>query len=70
MMAKEGDNIYPDRTELVTRIFEKKARFHRQQAHLPIEEKIRILIELQKIALALHPNQGSDDTRRVWQLTS
>lgn len=54
--------------ELVSEIFRKKAEFHRQQARLPIEEKIKILIELQKIALTIRPKQGEDDLRRVWEL--
>lgn len=38
--------------KIVTReyFFKKKEEFHKQQAKLPIEEKIRILVELQKIA--------------------
>jgi hypothetical protein len=68
-MAKNSDKIYPSHAEVVKRIFENKGRFHRQQARLPIEEKIRILIELQKISLTLRPNRGPDDPRVVWQVT-
>ena len=31
-------------------LFKKKAEFHRQQARLSFEEKIRLLLSLQKIA--------------------
>jgi hypothetical protein len=68
-MAKNSDEIYSSHADIVKRIFENKAQFHRQQACLPIEEKIQILIELQKIALTLHPNRGPNDARIVWQLT-
>jgi hypothetical protein len=54
--------------DLIKEIFRKKAEFHRRQAQLPIEEKIKILVELQKIALTIRPNQGEDDLRRVWEL--
>lgn len=32
------------------KLFEEKENYHKQQARLPFEEKIKILIELQKIA--------------------
>ncbi len=67
-MANNPDNIYQYNADLVKNIFEKKARFHRRQAQLPIEEKIKILIELQKIALTIRPNRGGDDKRVVWQI--
>ena len=37
---------------IVTRqdLFKKKEEFHREQANLPFEEKIKILVQLQKIA--------------------
>lgn len=33
--------------------FEAKARWHREQANLPLKEKVRILLELQKQELPL-----------------
>jgi hypothetical protein len=68
-MAKNSEDMYQYHADIVKRIFENKEKFHRQQARLPIEEKIQILIELQKISLTLRPNRGPDDTRVVWQLT-
>jgi hypothetical protein len=47
-------------------LFQKKERFHKQLARLPFEEKIRILIRLQKIAdsvLRLPPNK-----RKAWKI--
>ena len=40
-----GDNKIITRKEL----FEKKEEFHREQAKLPFEKKIKMLIRLQKI---------------------
>ncbi len=53
---------------MIMDIFEKKAEFHRRQAQLPIEQKIKILIALQKITLTIRPKQGEDDLRMVWEL--
>ena len=41
---------------IITRreLFEKKEEFHREQAKLPFEEKIKILTRLQKIANTIH----------------
>ena len=36
-------------------LFESKEKFHRQQARLPFEEKIRMVYNLQKIAGAIKP---------------
>ena len=67
-MAQTPDAIFEYHADLAQNIFDKKAEFHRQQARLPIEEKIRILVELQKIALTIRPNRDPDDRRVVWQL--
>jgi arginyl-tRNA synthetase len=53
---------------LVQEIFKQKKEFHQEQAQLPIEEKIRILIELQKIALTIRPKRDENDTRAVWRI--
>lgn len=68
IMANSSKDVYQYNTNLVKRIFKNKEKFHRQQARLPIEEKIKILIELQKIALTLRPNRGKSDRRVVWEL--
>jgi hypothetical protein len=40
------------------------------RGHKPsIEEKVKILIELQKMALMVRPKQNEGDTRLVWQLS-
>ena len=67
-MADNPDHIFQYNKNLVQTIFEKKKHFHSQQAHLPIEEKIKILLKLQKIALTIRPAKQKNDRRRVWQL--
>jgi hypothetical protein len=69
-MAHNPEDVFQYHADIVKRIFKNKEEFHRQQARLPIEEKIQILVELQKIALTLRPNRGPGDTRVVWQLKS
>jgi hypothetical protein len=34
-------------------VFDSKARWHREQASLPLKEKVRILLELQRLDLPL-----------------
>lgn len=47
-------------------LFKKKEAFHKAQAKLPFEEKIKILIELQKIAV----NSPSCRNKKslIWQI--
>ena len=37
-----------ERSAEVERIFQEKRRWHRRQARLPVREKVRILLELQR----------------------
>jgi hypothetical protein len=69
-MASDAEEVFQYHTDIVKRIFKNKEQFHREQARLPIEEKIKNLVELQKIALTLRPNRGPGDPRVVWQLKS
>lgn len=52
---KNNSKIMMSRKRMITRqeLFEKKKEFHRKQARLPFEEKIRILIRLQRIASSI-----------------
>jgi hypothetical protein len=54
-MKKDKQKIIFDKDKILTReeIFEGKERFHKEQAKLPFEEKIKILVELQKIARSI-----------------
>jgi len=53
---------------IVQDIFRKKEEYHHVQARLPIEEKVKILIELQKMSLTIRPKQNETDKRMVWQI--
>jgi hypothetical protein len=53
---------------IVQDIFRKKEEYHLDQARLPIEEKVKILVELQKISLTIRPKQDETDKRLVWQI--
>lgn len=49
-------------------LFEAKESFHRELAKMPFEEKIRILVRLQKIATNIQkasPKKGKE--RKVWE---
>ena len=67
----EAESSLPQATDddSVAGIFDRIKEFHRRQARLPVEEKIRILIELQKIAVTVRPEKQADHRRRqVWQI--
>ncbi|MBN1127406.1 MAG: hypothetical protein JXA71_00365 [Chitinispirillaceae bacterium] len=67
-MTADPDTYLHYNKEIVFDIFRKKEEFHCSQARLPIEEKIKILVELQKMALTIRPKQGEDDKRTVWRI--
>jgi|GEM_PF-1330674 len=69
-----GVKIIMKGNRIITRrdLFEKKEEFHREQAKLPFEEKIKMLVQLQKIANSV---QNFSKSRRsgfkkgmIWQL--
>ncbi|HOK09949.1 MAG TPA: hypothetical protein PLT82_01240 [Candidatus Hydrogenedens sp.] len=45
------------------KIFKEKERYHKEQAKLPFEEKIKILVKLQKIAEGITGKKGL-----VWKI--
>ena len=67
-MATQPDSYIKYNKDVVQNIFRQKEEYHRAQARLPMEEKVRILVELQKMTLAIRPKQGEDDNRTVWQI--
>ena len=68
-MTRKIENNAKSARYYALKIFEAKDRFHRDQAKLPIEEKVKILVELQKIVLETQINAHSDKLRQVWKLT-
>ncbi|MEW6409986.1 MAG: hypothetical protein AB1488_07730 [Nitrospirota bacterium] len=55
--------IGEDRMTTRGRVFEGKAHFHKEQARLPFEEKIKILVKLQELASGI---KGKD--RTIWKV--
>ena len=48
-------------------MFDYKKSFHKKQAQLPIEEKVRQMIEMQKLELEIRPKK-EHDRRLVWNI--
>jgi len=67
-MTGNPDSCIQYNRELVEKIFRKKETLHRDRALLPIKEKVKILVDLQKMALTLHPKKDKDDNRVPWQI--
>jgi len=55
--------------KVITRkeLFKKKERFHQKQARLPIGEKIKILVRLQKIANSIKSAPGKSP-KGIWKI--
>lgn len=67
-MKNNQENFILFNKKTVSDIFNKKKKFHRRQAQLPIEEKIKQLVMLQKIALKIRPKNSKEDNRMVWKI--
>ena len=52
----------------INKLFENKRKFHRMQAALPIEEKIKILVRLQEIYISIQKQKGIKTDKIVWKL--
>jgi hypothetical protein len=51
------------------RLAETKASFHRRQADLPFEEKIRAVVRMQQAARELAQAGGRPGPRHVWDIS-
>jgi len=51
-------------------LFDKKKQFHSNNAHLPFEEKVKQIIELQKIDTEFnkHRNSSRESYKRIWDI--
>ena len=67
-MNRKQKKIKESASEYATEIFAAKKHFHKQRAKLPIEEKIKILIELQKITLKTQKKKSGDEIRQIWKI--
>jgi len=57
-----------EQTDNLLSLFAKKRQFHRDQAKLPFEEKIRRLVELQKMAVNASKGKKDFSNKRVWEI--
>ena len=67
-ILRRSQNKKKSAEEIAHDIFKAKDGFHREQAKLPIEEKVKILVELQKIVLNTQKDSDRDELRKVWEL--
>lgn len=56
------------RWDEVQKIFKAKEQFHKDRARLPIEEKIKILVELQKLAIDIPTASKENRFKMVWKI--
>ena len=58
------------KSEHIENLFRSKEKFHQDMAQLPIEEKVKILVRLQKIHLAMMKARGEKipPEKRVWKI--
>ena len=61
-------DIYANRKEEIQKLFKAKEQFHRERSRLPVEEKIKILVELQKMAIDIPTASKEKRFKRVWQI--
>ena len=58
--------------DYISHIAEAKIQYHKQQAKLPFEEKLKIIVELQKIDFEMRKNNKRKDRdnkfRMLWQI--
>jgi len=68
IMTSDSRKVIRYNSDIVQRIFENKKSSHQKRARMPIEKKIKILIELQKIVLETRQTVDPLDNKRVWRL--
>ncbi len=64
-MATDSSN---PSAQIISRLQSSKREHRIRMAYLPIEEKVRILVQLQTIALQARPPKTPNDRRMVWQI--
>ncbi len=69
-MSKNTSDNQTYRTAQLTaeKIFRFKKRFHKSQARLPIEEKIRMVVELQKIIFEIKKGNPFLRNKVIWKI--
>jgi hypothetical protein len=68
-MISEKDMTNKD---YISRVAESKAEYHKQKAKMPFEEKLKIIVDLQKIDLEMIKNnkkrKSVNKLRNIWRL--
>ncbi len=57
-----------ERLDEIQKIFKAKEQFHKDRVKLPIEEKIKILVELQKLAIDIPTASNEHRFKMVWNI--
>ena len=67
-MKKKVIKIVLNSNKIITRdeLFRRKEKFHKEQALLPFEEKIKILVQLQKLANSI--KKSSRTKKFIWKI--
>jgi len=64
--SKEKKIIIVENRAITRReLFERKEQFHKEQAKLPFEEKIKILVNMQKIVSGI---KGDSEKTMIWKI--
>jgi hypothetical protein len=64
-----NSNVVKESTaDYAAKLYKKKGKFRKDLARLPIEEKIKILVELQKIVIGARKGKPGEDVRGVWEI--
>jgi len=59
--------LSPDKIITRDELFRRKEKFHKEQALLPFEEKIKILVQLQKLANEF--KKSSRQKKWIWRIS-
>lgn len=55
-------------SRLLKNIFDNKEKYHLSQAKLPIEEKIKLLVQLQKLTIEVRAQVKLKEQNYIWKI--
>ena len=55
-------------SRLLKKIFDNKEKYHLSRAKLPIEEKIKLLVQLQKLAIEVKAQVKLKEQNFIWKI--
>ena len=67
-MNNKPTKIKESAADYAAKIYKAKKDFQKEQAKLSIEEKITILMELQKIVLKTQKQERGETIRQIWKI--